>query len=233
MLISVQKRLKRCNERMKICWAKLIGKKEFYNQSHSQHGEDKWLSENYDLFKKGFFVDVGAGDPVLLSNTYYFERNGWNGICVEADEGKIWRLQSRRDAIVEQSAVSDKEGEVKFEYNETSVLSGIASEETHFPTKTIQAYTLNTILEKHNVSKVDLLSIDVEGFEINVLRGLNFDKYKPQIVISEYIAENQFSNKNTSIEIIDFFKKLPYTLVYQNDLNLIFVHNNCRFKKLK
>lgn len=228
----MKRRVKRYFELMKIKWAKLRGKKEYYSQSNSQHGEDKWLSENYNLFKKGFFVDVGAGDPILLSNTYYFERNGWSGICIEADKGKIWNLIKNRDAIIEEAAVSDKPGIVNFEYNETPVLSGITDNGSHFPTKSIKAYTLNTILEKHKIKKIDLLSIDVEGFELNVLKGLNFDKYKPQIIISEYITRNQYSDKDTGIEIINFFKTLPYKLIYKNDLNLIFMCEDCRFKKL-
>jgi hypothetical protein len=56
-----------------------------YTRFHSQFGEDRYIYNNIDLPANGTFVDVGAGHPIHLSNTYFFEKNGWTGVCIDAD----------------------------------------------------------------------------------------------------------------------------------------------------
>jgi hypothetical protein len=50
---------------------------------YSQFGEDRWIVDNLKLPKNGFFIDVGAADGITFSNTYYFEKQGWKGLCFE------------------------------------------------------------------------------------------------------------------------------------------------------
>ena len=58
---------------------------ELQQDTFSQFGEDKWLVDNVELPAKGFYVDVGAGNPINLSNSYLFEKLGWNGLLIDAD----------------------------------------------------------------------------------------------------------------------------------------------------
>ena len=64
-----------------------------YNRFHSQFGEDRYIYKNIDLPEKGIFVDVGAGHPIYLSNTYFFEKNGWTGVCIDADPNQYEYLK--------------------------------------------------------------------------------------------------------------------------------------------
>ena len=63
-----------------------------YDVFHSQHGEDRIILAAVTLPTQGVFVDVGAGDAVAFSNTLHFEKNGWTGLCVDADERRIGPL---------------------------------------------------------------------------------------------------------------------------------------------
>lgn len=58
--------------RIKNFFFKLSSKNNKYTQFHSQFGEDRWIFEYINLPKQGVFIDIGAGHPVCLSNTYFF-----------------------------------------------------------------------------------------------------------------------------------------------------------------
>jgi hypothetical protein len=73
--------------------SRLDDKKVKYNRFHSQFGEDRYIYNNIDLPEKGIFVDVGAGHPIYLSNTYFFEKNGWTGVCIDADPKQYEHLK--------------------------------------------------------------------------------------------------------------------------------------------
>src|SRR5262245_45077776 len=83
-----------------------------YRWFHGQFGEDRWVFQHLAPPDHGVFVDVGAGHPVALSNTYFFERNGWTGLCIDADPVQYERLRGRR-ALVEWAAIARDEGTVK------------------------------------------------------------------------------------------------------------------------
>ena len=110
-----------------------------YTDFHSNYLEDKWISENLDLPEKGFFVDVGASDAIKRSNTYYFEMNGWDGICIEADkfyfsagedtEGRNNPLPKFRKKSIH-AAVGEEEKEILFvSWGTRKALSHVYTEE--------------------------------------------------------------------------------------------------------
>lgn len=156
--------------------------------------------------KNGFFVEAGANNGISQSNTLYFEKNyGWKGILVEpvpelASEAK----KNRPMAIVEEAAL------VSFLYEEKTIsmrygglmslvegaMKTKAEEDKHIENaKTIKnintrvlvvpTMTLSHILEKHGIKKIDFLSLDVEGYELEALRGLDLTKYSPKYILVE------------------------------------------------
>ena len=83
---------------------------------YSQFGQDKFCYENFFINKEdGFFLEIGALDGIKFSNTYFFEKRGWKGICVEPSPKKFSLLEKNRNCICEQLAVSDVSGE-KFSF---------------------------------------------------------------------------------------------------------------------
>lgn len=189
-----------------------------YSQFHGQFLEDQWIKQNIQLPEKGIFIDVGADQPILGSNTYHFEKNGWTGLCIDADPRVIDKLKTERTSTIIHSAVSNYDGMIEFELNSLAGISAISAQKNSNSIQ-IECKTLNTILHQNNINEIDLLDIDVEGHEIEVCEGLDWNKYKPKIIIIEYISPN---GGNIMNNIIKYFNKLPYVLIHRTQPNLIF-----------
>ena len=151
--------------------------KEWY----SQYGQDKWVVDTHLNYKEnGYFVDIGAGNGIFLSNTYYLEKNlGWEGICVEANDSTFGELTSNRK-YCDNNCILDDGSEVTFNNvtNSTgweNLLSGINGL-VHYETNnesTISKTTisLNTLLDKYDAPQViDYISMDIEGAELQALQ---------------------------------------------------------------
>jgi FkbM family methyltransferase len=129
----------------------------FYSQSE----QDKWVCENTNYKKNGYFLDIGAYDGIQTSNSYYLEKElNWNGICVEANPDIFNILKNNRKSININCAVSDHIGECYFNNDK------ITNNPNHIKVNTLDLYTL---LKEYNSPKyIDYLSIDIEGHEVNV-----------------------------------------------------------------
>lgn len=186
---------------------------------NGQFGEDEWILKNIKLPNSGLVVDVGADQPIFGSNTYLFEKYfGWDGISIDADLRVIDKLKSLRKNVIH-SLVSDHNGVERFAQ---TVEAGISHVNKNGNVD-VQCRTLNNILEEYKVEQITLLDIDVEGHELEVCNGLNWDKYKPQIVVIEYISP---AGGNIEHKIMQYFNNLGvYKLVHRTQANLIFVHN--------
>jgi FkbM family methyltransferase len=183
----------------------------------SQVGDWK---DNLHYPLNGVFVDVGASDGVYGNNTYFFEKIGWRGLCIDADPSHRASLQANR-GLVESCAVSSVRGEVEFyRHNTNSTWSGIYQRGEDYTPIKIQSRTLEDLLVLHDIDKIDLLDIDVEGSEIDVWNSFNPELYQPEVVIIEYSESRQCCNKT---EIISVITEYPYNLAYTTSANLIFV----------
>ena len=208
--------------------SRVSAKEKKYTRFHSQFGEDRYIFEHLNLPERGVFVDVGAGHPVHLSNTYFFERNGWTGVCIDADP-KQYELLKKERANVEWAAVSSNEGEIDFSLAYFPTYSSTFSKDEYrgiikVPFKrtiSVPAFKLETILEKHDISTIDLLSIDVEGTELEVWQSFDSEKHKPKVLIIEYYT---FGLSDNSKSIKDFFSNSPYQLIHTTCTNYIFLH---------
>jgi FkbM family methyltransferase len=209
-------------------------KMEYY----SQVGQDKYLNEFIFFSKqKGFFVEIGANNGVLFSNTLFFEKElNWNGLCIEANPIVFKDLSKNRKVICENCAISDNNGFAIFNkiegYGEQ--LSGLVLKynERHIQRikKTIQefggteekieipTYTLNTILDKHNCSKIDFISIDTEGGELDLIKLINFKKYDIKVII----VENNYNNG----DIYDYITNKGYKLIKRLEMDEIYLKRN-------
>lgn len=183
----------------------------------SQHGEDLWIAEHLNIPEKGIFVEVGAYDGVLSSNTLFFERKGWTGILIEPDPKTCGACMQNRKARTLCMAVNAKEGWQEFHINtEDRGLSGL--DRPGFPV-TIFASPLKLLIREFlDSDHIDLLSIDTEGTELDVWESIG--SIRPTIVIIEY---NTLGLPLKDEEIIARFIKDGYFQVHRTETNLIFV----------
>jgi hypothetical protein len=106
--------------------------------------------------------------------------------------------------------------------------------------KKINTTTLNNIIEssKYKNNKINFLSIDVEGYEMNVLKGFDIEKYSPDIVVIEYVdlsmKKEEFYNNNVTkvldSEISTYMQSQNYSFVNWLNQDLVYVNNNLRNK---
>lgn len=179
---------------------------------YSQNGEDCLL---WELFKTknnlGYYVEVGALDGVRFSNTYAFELAGWHGICIEAHPYYIKKIeQNRPNSINVFAAAGDQNKMVTFYTNARGSLSTIdPSLEQEWKAKYSEYFsgfvpveipmkTLSTILtEAEAPHEIDFISIDVEGAELLVLKGLDFAIFHPRVILIEALEIEEI-NKITA-----------------------------------
>jgi FkbM family methyltransferase len=209
------------------------------SEFHSQYGQDKMLHETiFKGFKGGVFVDVGANDGVSLNNTLFFERDlGWTGVNVEPIPTVFEKLsKSRPKCININCAVSSKEGTADFIMNNgyTEMLSGLASdfdqrhlarlnfENSHNGGDTkivpVQTRRLDTILRENNITRVHYLSIDVEGGEFQVIKSINFDEVKIDVIGFED------AYPDVGVSIVKFLEEKGYQKIGKTGDDIFMVH---------
>jgi FkbM family methyltransferase len=184
---------------------------------NGQFGEDKWIFDNIQLPKRGTVVDVGADQPIHGSNSYFFEKYlGWDSICIDGDSRTIPKLRRYRKNVIE-SLIGNKNGVARFYQHPEAGISHI----NEHGNVEVQIRTLNTILEESNIEEITLLDVDVEGHEVDVFNGLDWDKYKPKIVIAEFVSP---AGGDIKSRLLEFFENLGnYRLVHTTQANMIYV----------
>jgi FkbM family methyltransferase len=197
----------------------------------AQHGEDRWLEAFFKGRTSGFFVEVGAYDGIVLSNTYFFETVGWIGVLVEPDPIKAARCRETRpkSRVFECAAVaSGSPPEVTFyRVDRGQVYSTINMTEEHrrrlardglaFHETRVRAMTLDAILESAGATEVDFVTIDVEEGEFDVLNGFDILRWRPKAVMIETNARFR------KPEIRNYFVKHGYVFRDSVGVNDIYV----------
>lgn len=180
--------------------------------------------------ERGFYIDVGAQDPVLDSVTKAFYEKGWRGINIEPVTYWFERLCADRPHDINlQLAASDHSGMLRLFEVVDSGLSTInsefaarhAREEYRIREHDVQCTTLDAICQRYRVGDVHFLKIDCEGAEAATLRGLSLDRIRPWILVIEA------TEPNSSVPTHDNWEGLlldrNYHLVYRDGLNRFYL----------
>ena len=163
----------------------------------------------YVTAQEGFFVELGANDGVTQNNSLYFERLGWRGLLIEPVPSLCDQcLTNRPDAIVVNCACVEDTSITQIEMTYVDLMSVIKrAKSPHDECEWIErgervqgisaydlvvpAKTLFSVIREQQIDHVDLLILDVEGYEKQVLRGLDLDRCKPRfVVVEESYGEN-------------------------------------------
>ena len=162
----------------------------------SQFGEDVILEAFSPKKKDGFYVDIGAFHPVLLSNTCLFYKKGWRGINVEPNPYSLQEFHRQRPRDINLNlAVSDKAGFAEFTCDgPCSGLLTVAEGQVDSTRKRsvvrVETLPLTELLGIHlpEGTEIDFLSIDCEGHDLVVLQSNNWNKYRPRLVLVEDLS---------------------------------------------
>lgn len=166
-----------------------------------------------------YAIDVGAHDGVFQSVTLGLERAGWEVICCEGNPDLFGRLvKSRRFAFPFAIGPICKEM-VPFHINDTAPAShtGLIGDSNCTRTVQVPQRTLTWCLEQVGWPRLDLLSIDVEGAELGVLQGLDWERWKPMTIFAENWAPEGDRTLADLLEPLgyEFKGKILYDEVYQ------------------
>jgi len=140
----------------------------------------------------GFFIELGANDGLNQSNTARFEFfKSWTGILIEPSfEKYIQCIKNRPNSVTLNFACVDNEYKNEFvvgDFNGHLMSSVDGKRLNSSDLVQVKATTLEAILDKYKDSdvEIDLLSLDTEGYELNILKGLNLKKYRPRFLLIE------------------------------------------------
>ncbi len=169
--------------------------------SYAQNREDVLLRRVFGDAPSGFYIDVGACDPVHLSITKHFYDLGWRGINIDASPPAYARVKADRVRDVNLNVgVSNRKGTMTFYRAIADAHGGDASGLSTFVAEEVEVHrragfvfeelvtpvtTLAEICAEHARGPIDFMSIDVEGHEREVLEGADFSKYRPRVVLVE------------------------------------------------
>lgn len=207
--------------------------------SYAQNREDIILSGFFDEDETGFYVDVGANEPVHESVTKYFYDRGWSGINIEPIPVLYKKLKAERTRDINlQLGVGLKEHQAELHYYPqgdglSTMSEKMAQEYEKKPnevTKKVEVLKvdvepLKKILDKHaKDKKISFLKVDVEGYEYEVLASNDWTKFKPEVICIEA--------NHVHKDWRPLLKKNEYKLVFFDGLNEYYVDkNSIRAKK--
>ena len=194
------------------------------------------LRRVFESVHKGFYVDVGACHPKRFSNTYFFYKQGWRGINIDAMPGSmdLFNRQRPRDINIE-TAVSDRKQVLTYYAFNEPALNGFSKTITMLRDghgnyklifkKNLETSTLEEILDQYmpKNQNIDFLTIDAEGLDYSILKSNNWTKYAPGVILIEILG-NTFDELGNN-EITIFLKQFGYN-IYAKCLNTIIFKKN-------
>ena len=213
-------------------------------KTYSQKGEDVVIDRFLGYKKTGFYIDVGAYDPVRFSNTKRFYDRGWSVINIEPDYKNYQKfIKMRKRDINLNIGIGQQVADVIFhsfkakaistfskDWANLHQISGYVAGERFF----VKMDKLDNVLQQYLQGRhIDFLSIDTEGFDLDVLKSNDWSKFRPTLVCAECIKYNSNGKSDLSNnEIESFLEGVGYEKAYENDMNIIFKDKSLGFKNV-
>jgi FkbM family methyltransferase len=209
---------------------------EHMKMSFAQQGEDLILDNIFDIFKlaKPDYIDVGAFDPFIGSNTYLFYRSGSRGVLVEPNPAQVEKLKAGRpgDTVVAAGIGTGKEKEADYWiFQGDGQLNTFSKEQADgwikqygegFVKQKVKMPLLdiNDVLKQHFQQAPTLFSIDTEGLDYGILKSLDFDKWRPKVFCVETAMPDSWA---IHPQIVALLTSKGYVARGMNMINSMFV----------
>ena len=198
-------------------------------KSYADYETDLEIQKYFDPGYSGVCIDIGAGFGTERSNTYYFEKKYWRCLCIEPNPGLYNHMRMyRRLALNIACSNYDKKG-VSFQIydindgNQEAISSLVVDKrlvESHkgminkVEEIKVEVKKLDTVLSRINLEKIDFVSIDTEGTELEVLMGFDINRWKPSL----FIIENNFEES----KFLDYLRDFGYKFSQRIGVNDFF-----------
>lgn len=202
--------------------------------SYSFEGSDLIVTSLLRDVQQGLYIDVGANHPERQNNTNYFYQQGWNGLAIDGNEEfqRLWLQQRPRDVFIT-TLVSDVVKAVEFAiYPDNTISSMDASAIERYSSRYKEEEivkiikTTTTLFDLKNQYfenfEIHLLSIDVEGEDLNCLLGANLNVWKPGVIVIE--TKNLSLYDVSSNDIVGYLTSVGYRLIAKTPLDAFFVY---------
>ena len=191
--------------------------KIYRNKKPSLHfgefGEDIFINRILKNINQGKYVDVGCYHPYKGSLTFELYKRGWNGVNIDVSKTSIDLFNmSRKKDINLNLAISNFDGETfYYENSPINQQNSLIKDNDSQKKIKIKCLTLDTVLNNKNLDGFDYLNIDVEGSELEVIKGFNLKRFNPKLITIE----------NNDLTIDEYLKSEVCKILIENDYILV------------
>jgi FkbM family methyltransferase len=219
-----------------------IFRSKYYKISYSQSGEDlilDFLLSDLNI-KPITYLDIGTNDPVEINNTYLFYTKGYRGVCVEPNPIMFEKIKRFRKADISLNVGvcgdNDTEEFADFFIMTSHTLNTFSKESAEHTVKMkfhgnqkiekqikIPIISINKIIRQNFSESPALVSIDVEGLELPILRSFDFNTWRPVVFCIETAFFDEKAQLKKNNKLISFMENLDYFLYADTFINSIFV----------
>ena len=204
----------------------------FPKKSYSMLGEDLFILKYFKNLDKGFYVDVGAYHPFFWSNTQLLFKKDWKGINIDINPASIKIFNDARPNDYNINAAVSNRHKKYINYYTKNIINTMSSTiidsaktsflKGGFNTRKAKCCKLNDIIYKTKFKnrKIDFLNIDTEKSEVDVLKSLNFNKYRPRLICIEIHLKNKNYLKFHPTYL--YLKRKKYKIIWRKEISFIF-----------
>jgi len=206
------------------------------NSNYTTEGVAEYVMTLFSKSFKGVCIDIGAYDPFWLSNSWLFEKKGWNTYCIEPNPSCILRLKKYRKNVLEYACADENRENVDFyiytfpttgpnlfgenTWTGEAAATGLILHRRYDSHKKIKVNvrTLDWLMENEiKQDHIDYLSIDVERNELSTLRGIDLFRWKPKVIVIENIDKEPVQYA--------YLKDMSYRYVHRILVNDFYISN--------
>jgi len=216
--------------------------------TYSQFGEDliiAYLFNNLGI-KQPTYLDIGANEARFISNTYYFYEHGSSGVLIEPNVSLVKKLKQirPRDTVINAGIGIHEIAEADFyvfpdyanglstfskseaEHWETNGMKGLGKIPVQEVIK-MQLLPIDNILEKHfPATAPNFISIDVEGLDLEILKSMNFGRFRPEVICVETLMYNPEQEGYKTQATSDFMLSVGYEIYADTRVNTIYARKD-------
>lgn len=202
--------------------------------SYSQRGEDLIVDELLGHKPLGSYIDVGANDPSRFNNTMRFYRRGWTGLNIEPDRQYYLKLLKKRPRDLSLNIGADEAtGYITFYRFLPGTLSTFSRGEADrnvrlgyklLEVAEVRVMTLASIFAEHVTEReVDFMSVDTEGFDLKALKGNDWARLRPRVIVVESSAHDSKGERSSELAGVDeLLESHGYLKAHDTGLNAIY-----------